>query len=202
MKKKEMEFDSIERNKPMEKVTKELFNIYDTIVFEDEHGISQDCVSKIELRVGGEDKLTAYRVECPLHSISVYGDGAYDVWQRDDVDRLWYVTKKKIAGVYSLRPDDVAEELRRYRILEDELGMSALTYHRVMKSMYCGADYGAGPGKAFYRKGGEIVSAWIIQVDYCKKKVLLGDPNVDGDEAVFLFSSYGDSWSLRKEDLE
>lgn len=97
---------------------------------------------------------------------------------------------------------DLEKELNKYKDIEEGLGMPLTTYHEVMKSMYCGADFGACSGKAFYKKNGEIKKAWILQMDYCKKKVLLGDPHAENDEAVFLFSGYGESWSLRKEDLE
>ena len=97
---------------------------------------------------------------------------------------------------------DLEDELKNYKDIEKKLGVPLTTYHEVMESLYCGADFGAGSGKAFYKKNGEIKKAWILQMDYCKKKVLLGDPHAEHDEAVFLFSSYGDLWSLRREDLE
>lgn len=108
----------------------------------------------------------------------------------EDIIRLSSV---EVAGIYN--------KLRRSEDIEDELGMPLAAYHRVMKSMYCGADCGAGPGKAFYRKGGEIRKAWILQVDYCKKKVLLGDPRAENDEAVFMLSGYGDTWALSEGEL-
>lgn len=97
---------------------------------------------------------------------------------------------------------ELEDELSKYKDIEGELGMPLTAYHDVMKSMYCGADFGAGPGKAFYKKSGEIKKAWILQTDYCKKKVLLGDPHAENDEAVFMLSGYGETWSLHKEDLE
>lgn len=83
---------------------KELFNIYDMVVFEDENGITQDCVCVI-----GKDKEVDKEVnmiECNNHSISIYEDGSYKVWEKDGKNMPYCVTTKKITHIYTLKNDN------------------------------------------------------------------------------------------------
>ena len=82
----------------------ELFNIYDIVVFEDENGITQDCVCII-----GKDKEVdkiVDKVECNNHCISIYENGSYKVWEQDGKNKPYYVTNKKIIHLYTLKNDN------------------------------------------------------------------------------------------------
>ena len=73
---------------------RDLFNIYDVVVFEDENGITQDCICII-----GKDKEVNEIVdiiECNNHSISIYEDGSYKVWEKDGKGMPYYATNKKV----------------------------------------------------------------------------------------------------------
>ncbi len=82
----------------------DLFNIYDVVVFADENGITQDCVCVI-----GKDKEVdeiVDMIECNNHSISIYGNGNYKVWEKDGKGMPYYATNKKIIHLYTLKNDN------------------------------------------------------------------------------------------------
>ena len=78
----------------------ELFNIYDIIVFEDENGITQDCVCSIE-----KDK-EVYDIVGINHDISIYKNGSYKVYERNGKGMPYFVTNKKIIHLYTLKNDN------------------------------------------------------------------------------------------------
>ncbi|MBR3208811.1 MAG: hypothetical protein IKF82_00940 [Bacilli bacterium] len=78
----------------------ELFNIYDVVVFEDEKGITQDCVCSI-----GKDK-EVDEIECNNHDISIYENGSYKVWEKNGKNLPYYATNKKIIHLYTLKNDN------------------------------------------------------------------------------------------------
>lgn len=83
---------------------KELFNIYDVIVFEDENGITQDCVCVI-----GKERIIDEIVdviECNNHSISIYENDSYRVWEKEGKNGPYYATNKKIIHLYTLKNDN------------------------------------------------------------------------------------------------
>lgn len=88
----------------IEELKKELFNIYDVIVFEDENGITQDCVCVIG-KNKERDKIV-YTVECNNHDISIYDNGSYKVWERNGKGMPYYATNKKIIHLYTLKNDN------------------------------------------------------------------------------------------------
>ena len=83
---------------------KELFNIYDVVVFEDENGITQDCVCAI-----GKDKEVNKifdEIECNNHDITIYENGSYKVWEKNGKNLPYYATNKKIIHLYTLKNDN------------------------------------------------------------------------------------------------
>lgn len=86
------------------KLTRELFNIYDVVVFEDEKGITQDCVCVIGKTREVDDIVDV--IECNNHSILIYENGNYKVWEKDEKDLPYYSTNKKIIHLYTLNNDN------------------------------------------------------------------------------------------------
>ena len=82
---------------------KELFNIYDIVIFEDENGITQDCVCSIR-KDKEEGKI--FEIECNSHVISIHENGSYRVFEKDGKDMTYYVTNKKIIHLYTLKNDN------------------------------------------------------------------------------------------------
>lgn len=83
---------------------KDLFNIYDVIVFEDENGITQDCVCVI-----GKERIIDEIVdviECNNHSISIYENDSYRVWEKEGKNGPYCATNKKIIHLYTLKNDN------------------------------------------------------------------------------------------------
>jgi hypothetical protein len=84
----------------------DLFNIYDVVVFEDENGITQDCVCVIRkdaYKIVGE---SVDVIECNTHKISIYDNGNYKVCEKDGKNKQYYATNKKIIHLYTLKNDN------------------------------------------------------------------------------------------------
>jgi hypothetical protein len=86
------------------KLEKNLFNIYDVVILEDENGITQDCVCSIEEDVVAGEKVD--EIILNNHSISIYQGGSYKVWERDGKGKPYYETDKKIIHLYTLLNDN------------------------------------------------------------------------------------------------
>lgn len=82
----------------------DLFNIYDVVVFEDENGITQDCVCSFEK--DKEVNEIVDMIECNNHSISIYENGSYKVWEKDGKGMPYYFTNKEIIHLYTLKNDN------------------------------------------------------------------------------------------------
>lgn len=116
-------------------MTKELFNIYDVIIFEDENGITQDCVCTIGKNKEADEMVDV--IECNKHSISIYENGSYKVWEKDGKDTPYYVTTKKIIHLYTLKNDN-----RYYEIYPtDDYGVDSVNSSEALKCLELLGDF-------------------------------------------------------------
>lgn len=83
---------------------KELFNIYDVVVFEDEYGITQDCVCSVGSYKEIDDNYDV--INCNNHNITIYDNGDYLVCEKDGKNMPDYITHKKIIHLYTLKNDN------------------------------------------------------------------------------------------------
>ena len=89
---------------------------------------------------------------------------------------------------------DILEE---YRKIEKELGIDLKVYHKLMNMLYCGE-----PNILYIKDKDKIVQVGILEIDYCKKKIIFYKDKSYNEDYVYGFIQYGKNWSLDKGDLE
>ena len=89
---------------------------------------------------------------------------------------------------------DILEE---YRKIEKELGIDLKVYHKLMNMLYCGK-----PNILYVKDKDKIVQVGILEIDYCKKKIIFYKDKSYNEDYVYGFIQYGTAWSLDKGDLE
>ena len=89
---------------------------------------------------------------------------------------------------------DILEE---YRKIEKELGIDLKVYHKLMNMLYCGE-----PNILYVKDKDKIVQVGILEIDYCKKKIIFYKDKSYNEDYVYGFIQYGKTWSLDKRDLE
>ena len=120
------------------------------------------------------------------------------------MNRLTNSTKSIIEGTAT--PIDVHKEqliylkLKSLEDLEDELGMELKVYHKLMSMLYCGK---RGEPKFLYVKDNDkIVQVGILEIDYCKKKIIFYKDRSYKSDYVYCFIQYGKTFALTREELE
>ena len=81
--------------------------------------------------------------------------------------------------------------------IEEELGMELKVYHILMSMLYCGE-----PNILYVKDKDMIIQVSILEVDYCKKKIIFYKDSSYNDDYVYGFIQYGKTWALTKEELE
>ena len=81
--------------------------------------------------------------------------------------------------------------------IEEEIGMELKVYHKLMKMLYCGE-----PNILYVKDKNTIVQVSILEVDYCKKKIIFYKDSSYNDDYVYNFIQYGKTFALTKEELE
>ena len=89
---------------------------------------------------------------------------------------------------------DLFEE---YRKIEKELGIDLKVYHKLMNMLYCGE-----PNILYIKDKDKIVQVGILEIDYCKKKIIFYKDKSYNEDYVYGFIQYGKTWALTREELE
>ena len=89
------------------------------------------------------------------------------------------------------------EKLCELEDIEEELGMELKVYHKLMNMLYC-----SKPNILYVKDKDTIVQVGILEIDYCKKKIIFYKDSSYNDDYVYGFIQYGKTWSLTKEELE
>ena len=104
---------------------------------------------------------------------------------------------------YVLKDDELRTELDSIHKLgqlediEEELGMELKVYHQIMNMLYC-----SKPNILYVKDKDMIVKVGILEIDYCKKKIIFYKDSSYSDDYVYGFFQYGKTWALTKEELE
>ena len=108
--------------------------------------------------------------------------------KQGNLDRVEYidVEHKKMAE----------EKLCQLEDIEEELGIDLKVYHTLMDMLYCGA-----PNVLYVKDKDVIVQVGVLEIDYCKKKIILYKDKNYNDDYVYGFCQYGETWALTKEEL-
>ena len=88
------------------------------------------------------------------------------------------------------------DKLSKLEDIEQELGMELKVYHQIMSMLYC------GESNILYVKDKDtIVQVSILEIDYCKKKIIFYKDSSYSDDYVYGFAQYGKTFALTKEEL-
>ena len=80
--------------------------------------------------------------------------------------------------------------------IEEELGMELKVYHKLMSMLYCGE-----PNILYVKDKDMIIQVSILEVDYCKKKIIFYKDKSYNEDYVYNFIQYGETFALTKEEL-
>lgn len=94
---------------------------------------------------------------------------------------------------------DCIHKLGQLEDIEKELGINLVVYHKLMDILYCGE-----PNILYVKDKGVIIQVSVLEIDYCKKKIIFYKDNLHNYNAdyVYGFFQYGKTWALTKEELE
>ena len=88
------------------------------------------------------------------------------------------------------------EKLCLLEDIEEELGMELKVYHKLMNMLYC-----VEPNILYVKDKDTIVQVSILEIDYCKKKIIFYKDSSYNDDYVYGFIQYGKTFELTKEEL-
>lgn len=95
----------------------------------------------------------------------------------------------------SIRKD--LDRLEEYRKIEKELGIDLKVYHKLMNMLYCGE-----PNILYVKDKDMIVQVGVLEINYCKKKIIFYKDKSYNEDYVYAFIQYGKTWALTKKELE
>ena len=103
--------------------------------------------------------------------------------------------KHKIETLKEL--DDLLLYAKQIKNLEEELGIDLTVYHKLMDMLYCGE-----PNILYIKDKDVIIQVGVLEIDYCKKKIIFYKDNLYNDDYVCGFMQYGKTWAFTKEELQ
>ena len=89
------------------------------------------------------------------------------------------------------------EKLCQLEDIEQELGMELKVYHKLMNMLYC-----SKTNILYVKDKDKIVQVGILEIDYCKKKIIFYKDKSYNEDYVYGFIQYGKTFALTKEELE
>lgn len=95
--------------------------------------------------------------------------------------------------------DMIFNKLGKLEDIEEELGMELKVYHKLMNMLYCGKKY---PNILYVKDKDTIVQVGILEIDYCKKKIIFYKDKSYNEDYVYAFIQYGKTWALTREELK
>lgn len=95
--------------------------------------------------------------------------------------------------------DMIFNKLGQLEDLEEELGMELKVYHKLMNMLYCGKKY---PNILYVKDKDKIVQVGILEIDYCKKKIIFYKDKSYNEDYVYAFIQYGKTFALTREELK
>ena len=95
--------------------------------------------------------------------------------------------------------DMIFNKLGQLEDIEEELGMELKVYHKLMNMLYCGKKY---PNILYVKDKDTIVQVGILEIDYCKKKIIFYKGKSYNEDYVYAFIQYGKTFALTREELK
>lgn len=80
--------------------------------------------------------------------------------------------------------------------IEDELGIDLEVYHKLMSMLYCG-----DKNKLYVKDKNTIIEVGVLEIDYCKKKIIFYKDQNHNEDYIYGFWQYGKTWALERKKL-
>ena len=93
--------------------------------------------------------------------------------------------------------EEALDKLGQLEDIEKELGIDLKVYHKLMNMLYCGE-----PNILYVKDKDKIVQVGILEINYCKKKIIFYKDKSYNEDYVYGFAQYGETFALTKEELE
>ena len=115
--------------------------------------------------------------------------------------------KNKIKELTALQKNNVIMTDNNYKELklgqleniEEKLGIDLKVFHKLMDILYCNEP--GEPNSLYVKDKDMIVQVGILEIDYCKKKIIFYKDSSYTDDYIYNFFQYGKTWALTKEEL-
>ena len=111
----------------------------------------------------------------------------------------WTQFGDKYLPAHNIKHKQCVNKLGQLEDLEEELGMELKVYHKLMNMLYCGKKY---PNILYVKDKDTIIQVGILEIDYCKKKIIFYKDKSYNSDYVYCFIQYGKTWALTREELE
>ena len=110
----------------------------------------------------------------------------------------WTQFGDKYLPAHNIKHKQCVNKLGQLEDIEEELGMELKVYHKLMNMLYCGKKY---PNILYVKDKDNIVQVGILEIDYCKKKIIFYKDRSYNSDYVYCFIQYGNTWALDKEEF-
>ncbi|MDY2736897.1 hypothetical protein [Intestinibacter sp.] len=115
--------------------------------------------------------------------------------------------KNKIKELATLQKNNVLMTDNNYKELklgqleniEDELGIDLKVFHKLMDILYCNEP--GEPNSLYVKDKDMIIPVGILEIDYCKKKIIFYKDSSYNDDYIYNFFQYGKTWALTEDEL-
>ena len=111
----------------------------------------------------------------------------------------WTQFGDKYLPAHNIKHKQCVNKLGQLEDIEEELGMELKVYHKLMNMLYCGKKY---PNILYIKDNDKIVQVSILEIDYCKKKIIFYKDKSYNSDYVYAFIQYGKTFALTREELE
>ena len=111
----------------------------------------------------------------------------------------WTQFGDKYLPAHNIKHKQCVNKLGQLEDIEEELGMELKVYHKLMNMLYCGKKY---PNILYVKDKDNIVQVGILEIDYCKKKIIFYKDKSYNEDYVYAFIQYGKTFALTREELE
>ena len=111
----------------------------------------------------------------------------------------WTQLGDKYLPAHNIKHKQCVNKLGQLEDIEEELGMELKVYHKLMNMLYCGKKY---PNILYVKDKDTIVQVGILEIDYCKKKIIFYKDRSYNSDYVYAFIQYGKTFALTIEELE
>ena len=115
---------------------------------------------------------------------------------KNKIKELATLEKNKV-----LMTDNNYKELKLGQLenIEEKLGIDLKVFHKLMDILYCNEP--GEPNSLYVKDKDMIVQVGILEIDYCKKKIIFYKDSSYNDDYIYNFFQYGKTWALTKEEL-